>query len=60
MADDIKVPSEKAGVGGNRKPKRFRECACCGVVFGPIKYLSAQFCSYGCKVKAVLTASVTF
>lgn len=35
-------------VGGNRKPQTFRDCAFCGRQFGPLKRLSARFCSQRC------------
>jgi hypothetical protein len=42
-------------IGGNRKRQRFRHCAECGVVFGPIGHLGRRFCSQACKVRAQTT-----
>jgi len=41
--------------GGNRKPKTFRICECCGLTFGPLDRLSRRFCSANCKVQAQKT-----
>jgi len=37
------------------RPQTFKDCASCGKRFGPLAYLSAQFCSYRCKVVAQST-----
>ena len=35
-------------MAGNSKPQTFRDCAYCGVRFGPIGHLSALYCSRAC------------
>lgn len=35
-------------MGGNRKPQTFRDCAHCGVRFGPLERLAMRFCSREC------------
>jgi hypothetical protein len=47
-------------MSGNKKPQTFRDCAHCGVRFGPLDRLSVRFCSYACKVAAQMTGRKTF
>lgn len=46
-------------MSGNKKPQTFRNCAQCGVRFGPLPRLSARFCSQACKVLAQTTGRLT-
>lgn len=43
---------ERLNVAGNKKPQTFRDCACCGVRFGPVPNLKVRFCSKACAYRS--------